>query len=273
MKKLSLLFVFLCLGIVSVNARSIQGTCVDEQGNPLADVRVSVTLRALVGDGPEAVYTDAEGKYVIELPDGYFGDMVYWIIASKNTDDGAYGIVKSFIPLSDDVTEINLELMFDEVLTFDTFDYRNEYLVLDIETGEPIEGATVQEFYRHYEHDNGIQKGEKFVTDEVGCITTDNRISETFCWHPSYVMAKAQDYGTEKVFCNFTGGGGLSSGLEQVIIYMKRGKVSEDGGFPDGIEQVNLNVPTSKHYSVSGVEIAPTTKGIHIVNGKKMIVK
>ena len=273
MKKLLLLFGFLCLGMVSVNAKSIQGTCVDESGNPLADVEVSVTLRALVGEGPEAVLTDADGKYVIELPEGYFGNEIYWITAYKSVDEGAYGKQESFIPISGDVTEVDLTLLFDENLLMDNFDYRNEYLVLDIETGEPIPGATVQEFYRHYEHDNGIQKGEMFLTDDIGCYTTENRISQDFCWHPSYVMAKATDYGTEKVFCNFVLGDGMTGGLEQVIIYMKREKCSEDGGFPDGINMAKIGETSVKHYSVTGVEVLPSTKGIHIVNGKKVIVK
>lgn len=49
--------------------------------------------------------------------------------------------------------------------------------------------------------------------------------------------------------------------------------VGEDAGLVDGIETVNTGEKAGKHYSVSGVEIAPNAKGLHIVNGKKVLVK
>lgn len=275
MKKLLLLFGFLCLGMMNVHADGIQrihGVINDPQGNPLEGVEVSATLRALIGDNPIIAVTDQDGQYTIDLPEGYFGDMIYWIKASVEDGETMLGSVEEFVPLSEDGdTEVNLTL--GEVESLDVPDYRNEYLVLDAETGEPIEGATIQEFYRHYEHDNGIQKGEKFVTDEMGCSTTDNRISDGFCWHPSYVMVKAADYGTEKVYVEFVLGSDSQGGLEQVIIYMRKKHVGEDAGLVDDINTVNADGKAMRHYGVSGVEIAPNAKGLHIVNGKKILVK
>ncbi len=50
--------------------------------------------------------------------------------------------------------------------------------------------------------------------------------------------------------------------------------VSEDGGFPDGIKEVEQNASVNgEFYSISGVRVAAPTKGIYIVNGKKVLVK
>ena len=51
--------------------------------------------------------------------------------------------------------------------------------------------------------------------------------------------------------------------------------VSEDAGIPDGIEAVSGNNETKDRvfYSISGVKVSNPTKGIYILNGKKVIVK
>ena len=49
--------------------------------------------------------------------------------------------------------------------------------------------------------------------------------------------------------------------------------VGDGAGIVDGIAQVKIGATKGKHYSVSGVEISPNAKGIHIVNGKKVIVR
>lgn len=50
--------------------------------------------------------------------------------------------------------------------------------------------------------------------------------------------------------------------------------VSEDGGFPDGIKEVEQNASVNgEFYSISGVRVAAPTKGIYIVKGKKVLVK
>lgn len=50
--------------------------------------------------------------------------------------------------------------------------------------------------------------------------------------------------------------------------------VSEDGGFPDGIKEVEQNAGVNgEFYSISGVRVAAPTKGIYIVKGKKVLVK
>lgn len=51
--------------------------------------------------------------------------------------------------------------------------------------------------------------------------------------------------------------------------------VSEDAGIPDGIEAVSGdNEPKDRvFYSISGVKVSNPTKGIYILNGKKVIVK
>ncbi len=51
--------------------------------------------------------------------------------------------------------------------------------------------------------------------------------------------------------------------------------VSEDAGIPDGIEAVSGDNETKDRvfYSISGVKVSNPTKGIYILNGKKVIVK
>lgn len=51
--------------------------------------------------------------------------------------------------------------------------------------------------------------------------------------------------------------------------------VSEDAGIPDGIEAVSGDSETKDRvfYSISGVKVSNPTKGIYILNGKKVIVK
>lgn len=50
--------------------------------------------------------------------------------------------------------------------------------------------------------------------------------------------------------------------------------VSEDGGFPDGINEVEQN-PTGdgKVYNLNGVPVNTLSKGVYIINGKKVVVK
>lgn len=50
--------------------------------------------------------------------------------------------------------------------------------------------------------------------------------------------------------------------------------VSEDGGFPDGINEVEQN-PTGdgKVYNLNGVPVNTLSKGVYIINGKKIVVK
>ena len=49
--------------------------------------------------------------------------------------------------------------------------------------------------------------------------------------------------------------------------------VSEDGGFVDGIEDVNDETMNTEWYTISGVRVVHPSKGIYIVNGKKVIIK
>ncbi len=49
--------------------------------------------------------------------------------------------------------------------------------------------------------------------------------------------------------------------------------VSEDGGFPDGINEVKTNEGKMDIYNLNGVRVNSLRKGIYIVNGKKVIVK
>ncbi len=49
--------------------------------------------------------------------------------------------------------------------------------------------------------------------------------------------------------------------------------VSEDGGFPDGIDEVKANDGKTEIYNLNGMRVNSLRKGIYIVNGKKVIVK
>lgn len=49
--------------------------------------------------------------------------------------------------------------------------------------------------------------------------------------------------------------------------------VSEDGGFPDGINEVKANESKMEIYNLNGMRVNSLRKGIYIINGKKVIVK
>ena len=49
--------------------------------------------------------------------------------------------------------------------------------------------------------------------------------------------------------------------------------VSEDGGFPDGIEEIEQIEEDAKIYNLNGVRVTSPNKGIYIYNGKKVIIK
>ena len=49
--------------------------------------------------------------------------------------------------------------------------------------------------------------------------------------------------------------------------------VSEDGGFVDGIECIGEDTENAVWHSISGMRVNHPTKGIYIVNGKKVIIK
>ena len=68
----------------------------------------------------------------------------------------------------------------------------------------------------------------------------------------------------------------ITNGVSMKVVYGNDGEagISEDGGFVDGINSVEQNVSfNGEFYSVSGVRVAHPTKGIYIVNGKKVLVK
>ena len=50
-------------------------------------------------------------------------------------------------------------------------------------------------------------------------------------------------------------------------------QLGEDAGLVDGINQTEIVAGSAKHYGLGGVSINGNAKGIHIVNGKKYIVK
>lgn len=49
--------------------------------------------------------------------------------------------------------------------------------------------------------------------------------------------------------------------------------VSEDGGFPDGISEVEQSTGDVKAYNLNGVRVNTLSKGVYIINGKKVVVK
>ena len=49
--------------------------------------------------------------------------------------------------------------------------------------------------------------------------------------------------------------------------------VSEDAGIPDGIDEVEHSAGDDKVYNLNGVRVNTLSKGIYIINGKKVVVK
>lgn len=49
--------------------------------------------------------------------------------------------------------------------------------------------------------------------------------------------------------------------------------VSEDGGFPDGIEEVKQDTGNGAFYNLNGTRVTTPRKGVYIHNGKKVIIK
>ena len=74
-----------------------------------------------------------------------------------------------------------------------------------------------------------------------------------------------------------TGGPGL--GVKPIpIIFINANDdepmVSDDAGLVDGINDIQRNEAIDgEFYSISGVRVAAPTKGLYIVNGKKVLVK
>ena len=71
-----------------------------------------------------------------------------------------------------------------------------------------------------------------------------------------------------------SGGGANGIGMRFINANDEDPLVSDDAGIPDGIKEVEQNAGVNgEFYSISGVRIAVPTKGIYIVNGKKVLVK
>lgn len=78
-----------------------------------------------------------------------------------------------------------------------------------------------------------------------------------------------------------SGGAGSGPGVEPKPIGMRfihatgeDSLVSEDAGLVDGINDIQQNASLDgEYYSISGVRVAAPTKGLYIVNGKKVLVK
>ena len=49
--------------------------------------------------------------------------------------------------------------------------------------------------------------------------------------------------------------------------------VSEDAGVVDDIAGANVDAADGRHYGLTGVEVGRASKGIHIVNGRKVVVR
>lgn len=49
--------------------------------------------------------------------------------------------------------------------------------------------------------------------------------------------------------------------------------VSEDGGFPDGINEIEQSTGDVKAYNLNGIRVNGLSKGVYIINGKKVVVK
>ena len=65
-----------------------------------------------------------------------------------------------------------------------------------------------------------------------------------------------------------------SIGMRFIHAYDDEPMVSDDAGLVDRINDIQRNATLDgEFYSISGVRIAAPTKGLYIVNGKKVLVK
>ena len=247
--------------------KRIRGIVKDEQGNPLADMEVSVYLRALVGDAPDVVYTDANGKYIIDLPDSYFGNLIYSIMVSGEIGDLYYFAGEQNITLSDDITIVNFTLYGSEIPGMESNGpVYKEYIVVDATSGKPIEGVSLTEF-NWFDDINGNQllgPEPPVFTDEYGCYSKEVPLFE-WIMRPAAVLCEVEGYSSQYIELH---------GDYKTVIYMEKDNaVSDDAGLVDSINSVKDCEKVSKHFNVSGLEISPNVKGLHIVNGKKILVK
>lgn len=104
------------------------------------------------------------------------------------------------------------------------------------------------------------------TTDENGYYSIEGDESLFSQFSNFYVTIEAEGYETSYVEVD-------ELPDSKVFVLEKENSMSDGAGLVDGITGVMTSKNAAKHYSVSGVEISPNAKGVHIVNGKKVIVR
>ncbi len=62
-------------------------------------------------------------------------------------------------------------------------------------------------------------------------------------------------------------------GMQVVFLFDRKDVVSEDGGFLDGINEVENSVTDGKFYNLNGTRVNTPRKGVYIYNGRKVVIK
>lgn len=249
--------------------RTIRGIVKNEAEEPMSGTKITVVLSHWFnrGDAPSAV-TNEKGEYVIELPEDYKGGVLYAMIIED--DERGMFIQERFEPLDNTIKWQGLFQICEESLY--------EVNVIDAKTKEPISNAklTVTREKAVYDGDEDPYKTEECLTDDQGFwydhtyigFGTDKLVS---------IMCEAEGYESKSLTVQESVGNNGNNyvyGPNYLIFELKKeGCCSDDAGLVDGINTVNATGKALKHYSVSGIEIAPNAKGLHIVNGKKVLVK
>ena len=121
---------------------------------------------------------------------------------------------------------------------------------------------------------------ENIVSEDGSMISGSFIIKDTYTDENGYYSTEVGYFNNYEIYCiakgyiiddsNFEFD---ENGVVKNFWLKKEGACSDDAGLVDGINAVDADGKALKHYSVSGVEIVPTAKGLHIVNGKKVLVK
>ena len=191
----------------------------------------------------KVTYTDAQGNVLTEAPSAVGTYTVTFIF-----EEGSY--IKAGTIANVGTFTISEETIVNPTGTL-------QGIVVNASTGRPISGAVVTisangNSITAVTNGNGqysIEVPEANVEYSVKCTATD------YVESPETTMLID---GT--VVYNFS-------------LTKEDGQIGEDAGLPDGINRTELNSDSSKHYGLGGVRVNKSAKGIHIVNGKKYIVK
>lgn len=241
--------------------------------NPIAGIPVQVSAYDYPFVFDITIYTDQDGYWTIQAPSGHDYDYI--------VDAASYGYSVEGI-YNDNVTKLfPLELL--AIV---------KGKVVDATNRKPIPNAKVSIIYHYsfislfdpHEDDEGSYEIEETVTDEYGnysCVFMlkmkdrfefggqDSWSYSVRCGDYEEYLTGGYDYGEGKLI--------VENG-ELMVVYERNIEttmvvVGEDAGLVDGIYVISKRSYDERHYGISGAEVVPTSKGLHIVKGKKVMVK